>query len=292
MNQDNFDLSGKAVVITGATSGIGLAAATQFAQNGAFVIGIERSEARILQAKNVIQQSKPTGQIVYLLADLANQSEVRHLGEVIPSVLAKHHFTHLHILINNAGVYLEKKQKTIDKIEMTFAVNHLAGFILTHVLLPHLQQAKEGRVITVSSYAHRTAPLNLKRIANPFPYIGLLAYKRSKLCNILFTNELNNRVSDVIGFAVDPGLVNTAIASKGDPGISDWVWQRRRKRGTSTDVPVKTLLYLAGKDDIDTTQGFYYKNCQAEKPSWNARRKCLAEKLLTLSCQLTGIDWQ
>ena len=291
MNLDTLNLTGKSVVITGATSGIGLAAAIKFAQHGAFVIGIGRSESRIQLAKDAVMESKPSGQILFLFADLADQNQVREIGEKIPSVLAQHEHTCLDVLINNAGVYLEKKHTTADGIEMTFAVNHLAPFLLSHELVELLKQSERGRILTVTSYSHRTTPLILKRITSPFPYIGFLAYKRSKLCNILFTYEFNHRLQGVEAFAFDPGLVNTTIVSKGDLGLFAWFGRRRTLKGTSTDVPVTALLFLTSEDQIDTSNGYYFKGCQPQKPSQNARRKGLAADLWDLSCRLTGINW-
>lgn len=289
MIEKSNDLTGKTVVITGATSGIGLRAVELFAQQGAFVIGIGRSKKKIQQANDKILKSNPKVNAVYLFADLAHQEQVRVLGSMIPSVLSQHGFTSLDILINNAGVYLEKKQMTVDGVEMTFAVNHLAPFLMTHELYPLLQSSKNSRVLNVSSYSHRNTPINLKRIANPYPYFGLLAYKRSKLCNILFTYELNRRSKALLGLAVDPGLVNTDIATKGERGISAWVWRRRRHKGTSADVPGETLLYLAGNTQIDTSHSYYFRDCKAINPSRNAKREDLARELWTLSCHLTGI---
>jgi len=291
MKTQNFNLTGKSIVITGATSGIGLAAATEFSRQGAFVIGVGRSETRITQALETIKRKCPTSQIRFLLADLAQQKEVRALGRAVESALAEKQFNHLDILINNAGVYLENKQFSDENIEKTFAVNHLAGFALTHELLSLLEGSKIGRVMTISSYAHRTTPMNLKRISNPCPYIGLLAYKRSKLCNILFTSELNRRYQSIEAFAIDPGLVDTAIASKSKPGISDWVWQRRRKKGTGTEVPIKTLLFLSNPKNLNPDKGFYIRDSKTQTPSRNARRADLAKALWALSCQLTGTDW-
>jgi NAD(P)-dependent dehydrogenase (short-subunit alcohol dehydrogenase family) len=291
MIKENFNLAGKSVVITGATSGIGLAAATRFAQQGAFVIGVGRSETRNRQAQKTIMGTQPSGQIAFLLADLGDQQQVRNLGTTIHAMLEERGYDHLDILINNAGGYLENKRLNDDQIEMTFAVNHLAAFILTYQLFSLLKRSHNGRVITVSSYAHRTAPINLKRISNPWPYIGLLAYKRSKLCNILFTSELNRRSQDVEAFAVDPGLVNTGIGSKSKPGISNWVWKRRRHKGTDTDVPIETLLYLADHTQSDLSNGCYFRDCQPQTPSRTAKRQDLAYDLWQLSCQLTGIKW-
>ncbi len=291
MNGQQCELNNKIVVITGATSGIGLAAATKFARQGAFVIGVGRSEVRNHQAEQSILASNPSGRVAYLLSDFAHQNQVRALGQEIAAVLDRFSLGRVDVLINNAGLYLDRKQITPENVEMTFAVNHLAGFLLTYTLLPLLHQSEMGRVINVTSYSHRTTPINLKRVANPWPYFGLLAYKRSKLCNVLFTQELNRRCEQLSAFAMDPGLVNTDIASKNRPGISSWVWKFRRHSGTHVDVPVKTLLYLAGKAHINTARGCYYKECKPAQPSRKSASKKLASELWELSCRLTGLQW-
>ncbi len=119
---------------------------------------------------------------------------------------------------------------TEDGIEMTFAVNFLAGFLLTYELQDWLARAK-GRVLMSSSYSHRTTPLCLKRVAHPWPHIGVIAYKRSKLSDVLFAYEVNRRNLGITAFAVDPGLVNTEIASKGGTGIEELVWRRKAAAG-------------------------------------------------------------
>ncbi len=287
----DHNLSRKSVVVTGATSGIGLAAVKKFVQSGALVIGVGRSEVRNQNAYVQVSAGKHSGQAVYLIADLSIQDQVKSLCESIHKVLNARGYSQLDVLVNNAGIYLEKKQLTDEGIEKTFAVNHLTPFILTHGLSNLLQQAEHGRVLTVSSYSHRTTPLNLKRISNPKPYVGLLAYKRSKLCNILFTYALNRKEDGITAYAVDPGLVNTAIASKGSQGLSHWIWRTRRKKGTSPEVPARTLLYLAAADEIDTHQGYYIKDCEPLKPSPKAHKVDLSEQLWALSCDLTGINW-
>jgi len=285
---NKFDLSGRNIIITGATSGIGLAAAKLLVDSGAFVIGVGRSAERNKKAQDSILSLYPDGKVKYLLADLASQAQVRSLAKEIEKLLKN---KCVDVLVNNAGGYLEKKQITEDGIEKTFAVNHLAPFLLTYALIPLLSNAEKGRVLTVSSYSHYTTPLCLNWIADPWLYIGLLAYKRSKLCNVLFVYELNRHYSDITAFAVDPGLVNTDIASKGSNGISHWVWRSRRKQGTSADVPARTILYLSGEEHIDTSHGYYFKDCKPKMPSRNARRPDLAKKLWALSCQLTGLTW-
>jgi len=289
--EEDFNLSGKTVLVTGATSGIGLATAVKFAQEGAYVIGAGRSEKRIQEAKDSILHIKADAKIEFLKADLGYQHQVINLGENAQKQLANWGINHLDILINNAGLYLEHKRSNDKNIEMTFAVNHLASFVLTYQLLPWLAKSSQGRVITMSSYAHRTVPINLKRISNPWPYIGLLAYKRSKLCNILFTSELNRRYQNIEAFAVDPGLVNTGIGSKSDPGISDLVWRFHRKSGTDTSIPVKTLLLLSDPKKSSLSNGNYYRDCLPQSPSRAARKENLARELWELSSQLTGIYW-
>ncbi len=280
----------KAIVITGATSGIGLAAADQFVRLGWFVIGVGRSEERAKRAENQIKQRNPDGQLVFLLADLSEQDEVKNLVFKINHELIQNGFQHLDVLINNAGAFHEYKQMTSARIEKTFAVNHLAGFILSLTLYPLLKTSGQGRIITLSSYAHRTTMLNFKQVINPTIHFGLLAYKQSKLCNILFTNEFNAMQNNVQAFAVDPGLVNTQIASKGKPGISKWVWQLHRHQGTTADVPVQTLVYLASTENINTSEGFYFRDCKPQKPSRNALRSDYAQKLWELSTRLTGLQ--
>lgn len=284
----DINLQGKTVVVTGATSGIGLAVVEKMAQAGAYVIGVGRSAARNEQARSAVLDSVPGARVTYLLADLSGQAQVRQLAVEIKDTLTKAGFGQLDVLVNNAGVYMIHKKLTEEGIEMTFAVNHLAGFLLTHELLDWLVRSG-GRVVMSSSYAHRTTPLCLSRIANPWPHIGVMAYKRSKLSNVLFAYELNRRNLGITAFAVDPGLVNTEIASKGGAGIEELVWRRKRLQGTTADVPAQTYLYLAGAQGVDTSEGYYFKDSAYFRPSRQSESERLARRLWDLSCRLTGV---
>ncbi len=291
-----YALNGKTILVTGATSGIGLAAVKDLVGSGAFVIGVGRSAKRNEQArKSVITdsafQKSTSDKVHYLLADLSIQEQVRALAVQVVAKLNAFGYQHLDVLINNAGLYLEKRVITEDGIEKTFAVNHLAPFLLTYKLMPQLRRAENGKVLTVSSYAHFTTPLTLSRIVKPWPYIGLLAYKRSKLCNVLFTYEFNRRFDEVTAYAIDPGLVDTGIASKGSDGISDLVWRRRRKQGMSPAESVKTLILLSSDAPLKPSDVYYFKHCQPKIPSRNARNVDKAQALWDLSCHLTGIKW-
>ena len=284
------NLQGKTVVVTGATSGIGLAVAVKMAMAGAFVIGVGRLSVRNDRARASILQAVPDAKVIYLLADLSSQTQVRRLAGEIKTALTKAGYNQLDVLVNNAGVYMIRKAMTEDGIETTFAVNHLAGFLLTYELQDWLVRA-QGRVLTTSSYSHRTTLLCLGRVVDPWPHVGLMAYKRSKLSNVLFTYELNRREYGITAFAVDPGLVNTEIASKGGKGLEELVWHRRRLQGTTAEVPARTYLYLAGEPEIDVSKGYYFKDSAPLKPSRQSEKEGLARRLWNLSCRLAGVKW-
>ena len=137
-----------------------------------------------------------------------------------------------------------------------------------------------GRVMMTSSYSHRTTPLCLSRVVNPWPHIGLVAYKRSKLSNVLFTYELNRRHLGITAFAVDPGLVNTGIAAKGGGGLEKFVWQYRREQGTTAELPARTYLYLAGEPEIDVSQGYYFRDSAFLQPSRQSENVRLARQFM------------
>ena len=262
-------LTGKTVVITGATSGIGLAVARAFAKAGDFVLGVGRSDDRCSAAASAIRAETSGAHVSYLVADLSSQSQVRRLAEEIHAILVERQFPYLHALVNVAGVYSPGFVRTLDEVELTFAVSHLSAFLLTHELLPLLLAAPSGRVITVSSGSHQHTLLDLGYLDRPFPYMGLWAYKVTKLANVLFAAELNRRYaqSNLKAYAIDPGLVDTAIAEKNNSRLTRWVWQWRRKYGVDPQIPAQTILYAAGNDILNFPAKFYWYNSQPRQPS-------------------------
>ena len=291
MNNPN-DLTGKTAVVTGATAGIGLYSLLALARAGAFVIGIGRDAQRNRQALEFARQACPEAQVSFLLADLALQSQVRRLGQDICSALEAHGTPYLDILVNNAGIYSQKLVRTTEGIELTLAVNHLAVFLLTHELLPVLNAAQHGRVITVSSHSHTRARMNPARLNNPPVYIGIWAYALSKLANILFTYELNRRLrgNHLHAYAVDPGLVNTDIGIKQAGALSHLVWRNRAKHGQPPALPAETVLLLS-RDGNPENEHVYWYNCQPIHPSPQAQREDLARELWQVSCELCQIEW-
>jgi len=279
-------LAGKLAVITGATSGIGLATAVLLAHHGARIIAVGRDANRCRNAEEDIRASCPEARISFLLADLASQKQVRRLAAEIRSL----DLPCLDILVNNAGVYSQKKVLTEDGIEKTFAVNHLAPFILTHELLPLLVRSSNGRVITVSSDSHYHLTLNPRVLHNPAFYLGILAYGQSKLANILFTAEFNRRNSKsfVHAYAVDPGLVKTDIALKDQPLLSRLIWKIRSSAGVDPQVPARTMLYRATDPSIQHSPENYWCDQRPQKASRQANDPALSRELWDTSSRLCG----
>jgi retinol dehydrogenase 12 len=286
------ELAGKTAVVTGATSGIGLAAATLLALHGARIIGVGRSLQRSQDAEAAIRVACPEAQISFLMADLSSQAEVRQLALNIQAEINHFGLSCLDILVNNAGTYSQKKILTEDGIEKTFATNHLAPFLLTHELLPLLQKSSAGRVITVSSDSHYNMSIDPATIHNPGNYIGLLAYAKSKLANVLFTTEFNRRNigSPVHAFAVDPGLVKTDIAGKDQPAFSKFVWKVRSSAGVEPALPARTILYLAAEPSIQSSQEYYWYDQRPKQASRQAERIDLAGDLWETSTRLCGLS--
>lgn len=289
---DPQPLSGKTAVVTGATSGIGLYSLLALAQAGAFVIGVGRSAERNRSAETFIREQAPGAQVHYLLADLSLQSQVRRLGDEIRSVLRGYGTPGLEILVNNAGMYAQRKTYTAEGIETLLAVNHLAVFLLTLELLPALRAASDARVLTVSSNSHYMARLNPTRLNRPIFYLGFYRYGQSKLANILFTLELRRRTtgSSLRAFAIDPGLVNTDIGVKEAGVLSKMVWVSRAKKGSHPEVPAQTVRYLASDPAVRDHPAIYWRDCQPKEPSPRAMDATLAGALWAESERLCGIE--
>lgn len=274
-------LAGKTTVITGATSGIGLATARLFALHGARVIGTGRDVDRCRIAEAEIKRACPDAHVTYLLADLSSQEQIRKLAKNIHVELLRENTPCLDILVNNAGTYSQNKILTRDGIEKTMAVNHLAPFLLTECLLADLKHSPSGRVITISSDSHYNMTIDPATIFNPNFYIGILAYGQSKLANVLFTLEFNrrNKGSSVHAYAVDPGLVRTEIAFKGQPAFSRFIWKLRRSAGVEPEIPARTVLYLACEPSIEHSRENYWYDRKPKICSREAQNTELAVKL-------------
>ena len=283
--------SSKIYVITGATSGIGYAAAEKLAASGAALICVGRSPERCQSACERIKKQTGNTSIEYIVADLSIQAEVHTLAARIKEVMDVQARSWLDGLVNNAGLFSYWLTLTPDGIEKTWAVNHLAPFLLTHLLLPYLKAAPRARVVTVSSDSHYGAHIHWKDPQLLHSYFGLTAYQTTKLANVLFSLELGKRLAstNVTPFALDPGLVNTDIADKGTPAIVKWIWKIRRGSGTSPELPARSIKYLLNDPSIDHSPSVYWKDCQPKKPSKAALDEQAAARLWLLSEKLCGL---
>jgi NAD(P)-dependent dehydrogenase (short-subunit alcohol dehydrogenase family) len=285
--------SGKSVVVTGATSGIGLAVAELLASQGAYVIGVGRSVEHCREVESRLRAAHPEGRVVYCVADLSLQSQVREVAAQIREKIGSNGTSGLDGLVNNAGTFTYWLTLTPEGFEMQWAVNHLAGFLLTHELLPLLQEAPAARVVTVSSMSHYMGRMHWDDIQLRRRYNGLRAYRQTKLANVLFTLELNRRMgaqSSLRAFAADPGLVNTDIGAKGNPGFVGWLWKQRAAGGISPEKSARGLAYLVSEPSIQKTPEIYWMHGVPKKPGKRALDEASARRLWALSEQMCGIE--
>jgi len=285
-------LQGKTIVVTGATSGIGLATAEQLARQGAAVIGVGRSAARCQAAEQRLRSLNPAAAGACCVADLSRQGEVRRLAGTIRGLAAAGGRSAVDGLVNNAGAFTYWLTLTPEGYETQWAVNHLAPFLLTWELLPLLQAAPQARIVTVSSGSHYGTDLNWDDLQLRRRYSGLQAYKQTKLANVLFTAELNRRLAGqahVRAFAADPGLVNTDIGLKGTPGLVQWFWARRRAGGIPAAEAARGIIFLLGEASIQTARPIYWKHGKPQAPSRQAQDLAAAQRLWAISARMCGI---
>jgi NAD(P)-dependent dehydrogenase (short-subunit alcohol dehydrogenase family) len=287
------NISGNTYAVTGATSGIGLAVAEELVRRGAAVIAIGRSAERCRQAEKRLLALDPQARVEVLTADLSLQSQVRALRPAIQHILEAAGKTGLDGLVNNAGTFTYWLELTPEGIEMQWAVNHLAPFLLTNVLLSLLMAAPKARVVTVSSGSHASGRLNWADLQQRRWYNGLRAYENTKLANVLFTLEFNRLLgpnSSVKAFAADPGLVKTDIGFKGTPPLVRWLWERRRAGGTPPEVPAMGIVYLLSEPALQDSTDIYWKDCQPRRASSRALDSQTSARLWAQSERLCGIE--
>lgn len=289
------ELTGKFCVITGATAGMGLYTLTELAKKGARVIGIGRNAERCEKAKVEALSQAPGADITFITADLSSQAQIKTLATQIINVLNTQGDGSLYCLINNAGTCAGRYIATEDGIEMQLAVNFLAPFLLSHLLLPALRKNEGGRILTVSSESHYKTIVNWKNVELKHCYISLWAYKQSKLFTVLFMRALDNRIRPLglRAFAVDPGLVNTDIGFKDTGWIEHIVWNFRKKMANTIEEGSATTVHLACKPGLDCEE-IYWRECKQRKAAANSYSKKNMKRVWALGekyCHIKSEDY-
>jgi retinol dehydrogenase 14 len=263
----------RTILITGATSGIGLEAAVQLATNGDKLILVGRDPGRLRDAEQRVPGSDS------LQADFASQASVRKLAAAV-----NERYDHIDVLVNNAGTVFARRTVTEDGIEATFAVNHLAAFLLTDLIKDRITE----RIVNVSSVGHYNATMDFDDFGFEHGYQVMRAYRRSKLANVMFTRSLAKRIQGVTANALHPGAVATRIWSHAPWFARPVLAVVKRTSMDSPEVGAKHIVYLVVSPDVADSNGLYFDDDKPREPSALARDDAVAERLWTESERLTS----
>lgn len=279
-------MQGKICLITGATSGIGWITACELAKMGACVVLVGRDKVRGAKAMERIREKSGESKIEFLQADLSILNEVRRLAEQFCAIHSR-----LDVLVNNAGTVLLTRKLTEDGFEITFAVNHLAPFLLTNLLLDVLKSSAPSRVINVCSETHRKARIDFDNLQGERSYNSMRAYGQSKLANLLFTYELARRLNGhgVSANAVHPGFVATGLGRDNGPLVHFFI-RLAMLAGISPEKGAETVLTLASSPEVEGITGKYFMDKKAVSSSALSYDLDLARHLWELSETMTAIS--
>jgi NAD(P)-dependent dehydrogenase (short-subunit alcohol dehydrogenase family) len=282
-------MRGKVCVITGATSGIGLVAAVELAAKGARLVLVGRDRARGEAALARIKARTPGAELRIHYADLSRLAEMNHLAAEIAAVEPR-----IDVLINNAGAMFTARGVTEDRLERTFALNHMAYFVLANRLKERLAAAAPARIVNVASDAHRRAgSLDFSDLQSARDYRGFAVYARSKLANILFTRELARRLggSGVTANCLHPGFVSTRFGNDANP-----LWFRlalslgKAVMAISPERGAETIVYLAASPAVEGVSGDYFAQCRPARPTRAAQDDGAARRLWEESARIAKLS--
>ena len=267
-------------LVTGATGGIGLETARGIAQHGwtVVIVGRNLEKSRTTAAQITEQTGNP--HVEFLVADLSIQAEIRRLAEEF-----KERYSHLDVLVNNAGGMFLNGQVSADGIEMTLALNHLGYYLLTRLLCDLLKASAPARIVNVASVAHFGARIDFANLQ----FSGWRGYKRSKLANILFTYELARRLegTGVTANALSPGLVASRFGMN-NRGLFPWIKPLVDCFAVSNEQGARTSIHLACSADVEGVTGKYFTGCRPQHSSAASYDRAAAVRLWEMSARLTG----
>lgn len=279
MNKDSV------VIITGANSGMGKAAAIELAKTGAHIVMVCRNQARGEAALREVHEKTGNQQVVVMLADLGSQESIRSFCTTF-----KKKYQRLDILINNAGVILPGRHETIDGFELQFGVNHLGHFLLTNLLLDLMSTS--ARIIVVSSGAHKIGKIHFKDINLTKNYRLWRAYAQSKLANILFTYELSRRLegTGITANCLHPGAVGTSMGINRESGFGTFITKLLKPFFQTPEQGAETAVFLATSAEVSQLSGKYFYRKKEIRSSNRSHDLNLANKLWIKSEEWTGIN--
>jgi NAD(P)-dependent dehydrogenase (short-subunit alcohol dehydrogenase family) len=277
-------MAGRTVVVTGAAGGIGLATAIGLARLGATVALTARDAPRGEAARQTVELAGGPDRASLFLADLSSLAEVRRLAADLAARLPR-----IDVLLHNAGAMHASRKVTPDGLELTFAANHLAPWLLTRLLWPRLVESR-ARVVSVASEAHRMAPLDLHDLQSERGYSPWTAYGRSKLCNVLFAAELARRAAGtgVTSNSLHPGVVATGFG-RNDGGVNRLLFTLVRPFLLTAEKGARTSIHVASAPALEGVTGRYFKDSREATPSAAARDERAARGLWEASARLTGM---
>jgi retinol dehydrogenase-14 len=278
-------MAGRTVLVTGATSGIGRATALGLATMGAHVAIAGRDRVRTQRAAREIRAAGGRNVDVFV-ADLSSQAQVRRLaGEVLEGL------PRIDVLVNNAGGYWSTRHVTEDGLERTFALNHLAPFLLTNLLLERLERSAPARVVTVASNAHVQGRIDFDDLQGMRSYSGGRAYSQSKLANVLFSYQLARRLrgSAVTANALHPGLVRTSFGAEDPERIQRLLVPLLRPVMKSPAQGAATSIHLASAAELEQVSGRYFANRRPTKSSTRSYDQAVAARLWEASADLVNL---
>jgi len=269
------------VVLTGATRGIGQAAALELSRRGAELAIVGREPERVSEVAREAHGTGGGAPVHEHVADLTSMAQVRALADELLT-----RYQHIDVLANNAGALFARRALTAEGFERTFALNHLAPFLLTNLLLERL---RGGRVVTTASDAHTSGRLDLSDLQSERSYAAMRVYGTTKLCNILFTRELARRAPDVRATCFHPGVVRTGFG-KNENGIWKLLTTVAGPFFRSPARGARSLVWLALTTDAASLDGAYVENEKVVAPSAQAQDDTLAAQLWGQSSELVGLS--
>jgi retinol dehydrogenase-14 len=278
-------MAGRTVLVTGGTGGIGRATALALATLGARVGIVGRGKARTPAAAVEIARESGNPAVDAFAADMSRQCEVRRLADAVLTA-----YPRLDVLVNNVGGFWGTRRVTADGLEHTFAVNHLAGFLLTDLLLDRLIASTPSRIVTVSSHAHTNGRIRFDDLQSERGYSGGRAYEQSKLANVMFTYELARRLAGtgVTATAVNPGMVSTSFASGELSALWKMIVPVARPLMKTPAKGAATSIYLASAAEVAGTTGTYFSGGKPKTSSRPSYDTAAAARLWQVSADLTA----